>query len=101
MAVNKSLQLIALTRELDETKARLAAIESVLSAPIDNYTVQSCCICYGGNSFPGPMKEALECFVEIMQSRVDDPDFRCRGCGRPESVCSANPCKDVISDRAE
>lgn len=25
--------------------------------------------------------------------------FRCRGCGRPEDECSAEPCGDVIADR--
>ena len=36
---------------------------------IDNNTVQSCCICYGGNSFPGPMKEALECYLSILSAK--------------------------------
>lgn len=97
--MNKDLQIRALTQELDEAKAHLAALEAALNAPIDNYMVQSCCICYGGNSFPGPMKEALECFVEIVNQRADNPDYRCKGCGRPEDVCSRNPCADVIADR--
>lgn len=42
---------------------------AVLSEEPDNYTVQSCCICYGGNSFPGPMREALKCHLAILQSR--------------------------------
>jgi hypothetical protein len=27
--------------------------------------------------------------------------FTCRGCGREESVCSADPCPGVIADREE
>ena len=69
--VNKDLQIAALIQELDEAKATLSAYSKVLAEPIDNYTLQSCCICYGGNSFPGPMREALECFSNIMQSRID------------------------------
>ena len=25
--------------------------------------------------------------------------FTCRGCGREESICSADPCADVLADR--
>jgi len=35
----------------------------------DNPTVQQCCICYGGNSFPGPMREALECHLSILSHK--------------------------------
>ena len=69
--VNKDLQIRALTQELDEANATVRAYGKVLGEKIDNYMVQNCCICYGGNSFPGPMREALECFVEIVHSRVD------------------------------
>lgn len=40
-----------------------------LDAEPDNYTVQNCCICYGGNSFSGPMKEALECHLNILKTK--------------------------------
>ena len=69
--VNKDLQILALTQELDEAKALASAYEKVLSEALDNHMVQCCCICYGGSSFPGPMKEALTCFVEIVNARVD------------------------------
>lgn len=72
MTVNKDLQLLALTKELDETKAMLRAYSETLREEIDNYTVQSCCICYGGSSFPGPMLEALKCHLQIIHSRVDE-----------------------------
>lgn len=71
MPINKNLQLLALTQELDEAKARLSVVDEVLLDPLDNYAVQSCCICYGGNSFPGPMKDALKCLMEIIHSRID------------------------------
>jgi hypothetical protein len=58
--------------EIDEMRRMLKAYERVLTADIDNYTVQSCCICYGGNSFPGPMLDALKCHLQIIQSRVDE-----------------------------
>jgi hypothetical protein len=29
----------------------------------------------------------------------DGPPFHCRGCGREESACSADPCAQVIADR--
>ena len=30
-----------------------------------------------------------------------DPVFHCKGCGREEGACSADPCPGVIADRAE
>lgn len=57
--------------ELADLKRELAVYDAVLSEPIDNYTVQSAAICYGGDSFPGPIKEALECYQAILQSRID------------------------------
>jgi hypothetical protein len=32
---------------------------------------------------------------------VANKAFTCKGCGREESVCSLNPCADVIADREE
>lgn len=34
------------------------------------------------------------------QAQADAP-YLCKGCGRPEDECSANPCDDVIADRGE
>ena len=69
--LNKDLQIRGLITDVDEATARASAYEKVLREALDNYTIQSCCICYGGNSFPGPMKDALECFIQIVNSRVD------------------------------
>lgn len=30
---------------------------------------------------------------------MNAPEPRCRGCGRPEADCSADPCADVVTDR--
>lgn len=38
-----------------------------LETPPDNAAVQQACIVYGGNSFPGPMKKALECHLSILK----------------------------------
>jgi len=35
----------------------------------DNQTIQQCCICYGGSSFPDPMREALEHHLSILRDR--------------------------------
>ena len=72
MPQNKDLQLLALTRHFEEATVRLAAYDAVLSAPLDNYTIQSCCICYGGSSSPGAITDALKCYREIIQSRIDE-----------------------------
>lgn len=40
-----------------------------LDIPPDNYTVQSAAICYGGSSFPGPIKDALLCHLEILKKK--------------------------------
>lgn len=69
--INKDLEIRALTQELDEANAAIRAYEKVLREAVsDNYVIQSCCICYGGNSFPGPIREALECFTNIIHTRV-------------------------------
>lgn len=34
------------------------------------------------------------------QAQADAP-YLCKGCGRPEDECSANPCDDVIADRGD
>ena len=52
------------------------------------------------------LNEALEqCFDQEPQSPADlteaSAGFKCRGCGRDESVCSANPCDGVVADRDE
>lgn len=41
-------------------------------------------------------------WVSDSEAGIDEDDrapFTCQGCGREESVCSADPCPDVISDR--
>jgi hypothetical protein len=37
--------------------------------------------------------------VDLDKADNSDDCFVCRGCGREESVCSANPCAGVIADR--
>ena len=54
----------------EERRFSLAEIEALLSADPDSYTVMNCCICYGGNSFTGPMEEALRCHLEILRGRL-------------------------------
>ena len=43
------------------------------------------------------------CNAEVEPYHSDDltaeKPFTCRGCGRVESVCSANPCTGVVADR--
>ena len=31
-------------------------------------TLQQCCLAYGGHSFPGAMKNALECHLSILKN---------------------------------
>ena len=40
-----------------------------LDTPPDSHTVQSCCLAYGGGSFSGPMRDALECHLSILKAR--------------------------------
>lgn len=40
-----------------------------LDIPPDNQTIQQAAICYGGSSFPGPIKEALLCHLEILKRK--------------------------------
>lgn len=70
--LNKNLQIFALTQERDGLKRVIEIYEKVLAEALDSHMVQCCCICYGGNSFPGPMKEALQCAIEIINARVDN-----------------------------
>ena len=46
-------------------------LSKLLSEAPDASTIQQCCICYGGKSFPGPMKEALMCHLSILEWRLD------------------------------
>jgi hypothetical protein len=39
--------------------------------------------------------------LDILPPDAPEEIFRCRGCGRPEDECSAEPCGDVIADRGE
>lgn len=39
---------------------------------VDNYAVQSCCMAYGGNSFPGPMKRVLETYLSILKAQYPE-----------------------------
>jgi len=55
------------TREIERLRAEKAELLELLLLEPDNQTVQQCCICYGGNSFPGPMKEALKCHLSILK----------------------------------
>lgn len=53
-------------------EARRAGMEEaakLIETDPDNYTVQNCCICYGGSSFPGPIKDVLMCHNKILASR--------------------------------
>lgn len=45
-------------------------------------------------------REALAMINAAIDSATGEP-FRCKGCGRPEDDCSADPCPDVIEDRGE
>jgi hypothetical protein len=54
------------------------------NAPPDSRTVQQCCLAYGGNSFSGPMKEALECHLAILKSKY------------PEFVEAVNSHRDLV-----
>lgn len=38
---------------------------------------------------------------EVAEIELVPEPFRCKGCGRPEPDCSAEPCGDVIADRGE
>lgn len=53
----------------DET---LAFVKTLLDQdkPLDGYTLQSCCICYGGDSFPTKMEEALKCHKSILSTKI-------------------------------
>mgnify|MGYP001588134252 CR=1 FL=1 len=42
----------------------------VIKREPDNYTVQNCCLSYGGDSFSGPMKQALECHRDILVREI-------------------------------
>lgn len=44
--------------------------------------------------------ECMEGLDDASEWCVAEP-FRCKGCGRPEPDCSADPCGDVIADRGE
>lgn len=46
------------------------AIRLLIKADPDNYTIQSCCICYGGDSFPTKIKEVLKGHSEILDSKI-------------------------------
>ena len=46
-------------------------LSELLSGVPDASTIQQCCICYGGKSFPGPMNDALMCHLSILKSRLD------------------------------
>jgi hypothetical protein len=63
----------------------------LLSADPDSYTVQSCCLAYGGSSFSGPIKDALICHLSILRAKLvenledglSDAEHR----AMPASVC--------------
>jgi hypothetical protein len=52
-----------------ETINKAVSVPGPLDVKPDNRTVQACCLAYGGNSFSGPMKEALVCHLSILKSR--------------------------------
>ena len=45
-------------------------------------------------------REANEDAVSGRDDQPADAPYRCTGCGRPESDCSAAPCPGVVADRA-
>jgi hypothetical protein len=47
------------------------AVRTLLTKEISSSTIQQCCICYGGSSFSGPMKEALECDRAILLTEFE------------------------------
>jgi hypothetical protein len=42
---------------------------------------------------------AAEAKAKWIGQLIDAHEFKCQGCGREESVCSADPCPGVIADR--
>lgn len=54
--------------EAAKVAKELAAL--AVEKKIDNYTLQNCCICYGGDSFPTKMRDALECHQDILAARI-------------------------------
>jgi hypothetical protein len=50
--------------------AKLHDVLELLNSSPDSYTVQSCCLSYGGNSFPKPIADALKCHISILRSKV-------------------------------
>jgi hypothetical protein len=55
--------------DLDHTGCQTKDVPNILAQDPDNYTVQSCCLAYGGSSFPGPMRDALQTHLSILRAR--------------------------------
>jgi hypothetical protein len=56
--------------EINRLNQQVKSLLQLINTKPDNYTVQSCCLAYGGNSFPGPMEEALITHLSILNSRA-------------------------------
>lgn len=55
-----------------------------------------------GDAYVWPMPADVATPADVDKDVDADADadvYRCSGCGREESVCSLNPCEDVIADR--
>jgi hypothetical protein len=51
-----------------------------------------------GTRLPLKTREGAELALKAFE-RLFPPAFVCRGCGRPEEDCSAQPCASVLADR--
>jgi hypothetical protein len=58
------------TLGMDPNARTRADFVELLSTAPDATTIQQCCLCYGGNSFPGPMRDALMCHIAILRGRL-------------------------------
>jgi len=49
--------------------AKRSFLHELISFPLTDETVQQCCLCYGGNSFPDSMRKVLEYHLQILGKR--------------------------------
>jgi len=58
----------------------------------DDSTVQQCCLAYGGNSFPGPMSNALMCHLSLL--RKEHPEWE----AAPELLKACKELADIFPE---
>jgi hypothetical protein len=77
--------------DFESTRIDLEALDSYKAGQLE--TLEAKCDC--GNFLYGIVR------VHHCNESATKPKavFLCRGCGREESVCSANPCAGVVADR--